>query len=623
MSHPVRVRLAALFWLAAVSACNCGTTPIKHSPGTLYLTSKDLNFHKVCRNDTLPLPLQIQNTGRGILTLTGLTLSGSSAYTISQPPMLPTTIAPNGSLLVTVVFAPTAPQDYVGTLTITSDDEATGPQKITLIGQGDNGEPKNFQISCDCNRNTPEVACGLASMGDTLDKPCTELTMLNVPDGTYFDSKVHLINAGCGSLTVTSQFYNDDMYSSTFALQQPTPITLHGGETQDVTVRFSPPAGMDQINPNVRLKFVSDDKTLRQGQVDAGTWDMGLIASSTAASLVVDVTRLAFFDASTGRPSTKTFTVSNAGNAPLKIDSIAFGAGSPADFQFVLVNNESTFTLAPTGDPAHGDSRTESITFSPTQTGSEQATVTITAGQQKAQIQLFGGIEPQLTVTWTADGTTFKSRSIDFGMTTTGATNVQRTVRLQNDGQANLNISSVVTRDVLNMTNSGSFSVPMFAATMLAPQQHTDVVVTFNDVVRIQNDSGKLAIASNDPTDASNAKMERVVDLLSQNAPNFPPTANFNAVPIAPSTCGSLTLDGTATTASQAGDTITYQWSIVKQPGSATAVLETPTAVKTRVLSSNASCMGADIPGSYIFKLLATDQFPGNSTSATQTVNVQ
>ncbi len=79
----------------------------------------------------------IQNTGTGTLTITGITFTGANAseFTVSGTPAFPLTIAPNASQSLSVDFAPQAMGTHVATINIASDDNDEATYDFALKGQ--------------------------------------------------------------------------------------------------------------------------------------------------------------------------------------------------------------------------------------------------------------------------------------------------------------------------------------------------------------------------------------------------------------------------------------------------------------------------------------------------------
>ena len=339
---------------------------------------------------------------------------------------------------------------------------------------------------------------------------------------------------------------------------------------------------------------------------------MGLLASVTEPSLfVTPTTPITYFDAMMNQGDTKPFTIANKGNQTLHIDSVQL-IGSP---EFTL-STLPTMELAPSGSA--GDSIPMTATFTPTSNGGATARIVVIAGSQSQQVRLIGGLQPQLQVTWIDQNQSgMQIPPVDWGTTSVGDSNDARTVHLVNAGSADLDISAIVARDITNTTASGSFTVA-FTATTLTPGQSKDVSVVFTDDVSIRNDTGKLAISSNDPVAIANGGAQ-TVDLHTTNDPAYKPNPKVT-VSASPQTCHPLTLDGSSSSDPQSYP-ITYKWAIAHAPNGSHITLTAPTAASTDVVSPG--CNGPDVPGNYAFTLTVDDQFPQNANSISQAVSVQ
>jgi hypothetical protein len=249
----------------------------------------------------------------------------------------------------------------------------------------------------------------------------------------------------------------------------------------------------------------------------------------------------------------------------------------------------------------------------------------VRAGQESAEVRLVGGADPLLSVLW-LDGRDERLPPIDFGQAATGQKGLRRTVRLRNDGRAPLLISAI---DIPAAENpGGSFSLVGPTPNRVEPGGFSDLVVAFDDAVKLRDDAAKLRIASNDAVDAF-AGGERRVDLVSTNAPNYDPVPDVRVRSCAPGTSNcqeapvldwEITVDASGSTGPEAGDTLTYAWSISTKPVGSTVRLAAPTAIETLVVSDAGSKV--DVAGRYIVKLVVTDQFGNQSAPRTQVLDV-
>jgi hypothetical protein len=99
--------------------------------------------------------VKVRNIGEVDLRVRGLDLSGSAAWGLLDPPELPTTVAPGGTLDVRVRFAPEAPYRRIAELVVKSDAPA-GREVVELVGRGT--PPSTVVEGVDLGEHA--VACG-------------------------------------------------------------------------------------------------------------------------------------------------------------------------------------------------------------------------------------------------------------------------------------------------------------------------------------------------------------------------------------------------------------------------------------------------------------------------------
>ncbi len=184
-----------------------------------------------------------------------------------------------------------------------------------------------------------------------------------------------------------------------------------------------------------------------------------------------------------GVPTGKGFTLANAGDGALDIQSLAFSGANPGDF--VVTGLALPTTLAP------GDSSNFQIEFTPGAPGSRSATL---------QIQSNDPAEPTLLVQLSGLGTKVLPDIdaipplLDFGSVFLGQFSVD-TLLIRNSGDAGL----VVTEISLAGANVADFTLratpPPFT---IAPGQNQKLLVGFQPV-DLGMKAGIIAIASNDP----------------------------------------------------------------------------------------------------------------------------
>jgi hypothetical protein len=249
--------------------------------GILELSPNALDFRSACLDATDEMPVVLRNSGTGVLHIVSITES-DSAFSIRGA--VPTKLDPQTSATLSVAFTPTEAKTYSAFLRVTTSP-ADAVQAVTLVGNGFNGQPNDFEVSCQCASSSGGLSCGDPTRGMKV-QPCHFLAFPAASVGQTTGATVTLRNLGCRSLQVSQAAFSDDvddaqsaaLYTGWFSTDLVVPITLRGGESRDVRVSFAPTM---TAQPNVRLTFLSNDSSaLRPGQTTAGAWDLGLFAES-------------------------------------------------------------------------------------------------------------------------------------------------------------------------------------------------------------------------------------------------------------------------------------------------------------------------------------------------------
>jgi hypothetical protein len=599
-----RVALLAVSVFAGCGGCE---TQTQDAVPIFSVAPSTLDFGVLCLNESLEQTISLRNSGTGDLVIQSSTLSGEG-YELVEP--LPDSIAPGDETAIRVRLTVTSGTQTNGSLKIETDDPETPNRTVTFVGEGFDGERLNVKASCELRAGTGfQEGCAALNYSDGDNR--------GVPAGTTRDRTVRIENAGCALATVNAVYFvpGDDQtlpaelrYFS--VVSEPPPFELPGGTSKDIVVRFSPPAGA-AVDPYVRLKIETNVPPPARG-----SWEYGLFASSISPQLLVSPEILTFFEAQAGTPLRKDFTVQNTGTDVLHIDRVELvPENGTTEFTLELPNNATGFDISPSSTV------TGRAVYTSTGPGGDRAKVVVRAGSLAPEIRLLGGTEPSLVVRWLDENDAERLPAVDFGTTTIPADcvvpQVRRTVRLRNDGRAPLTISGIAIPASDNP--GGGYKLSGAMPTSIADGQYADIVVTFDDFIRLINDSARLRITSNDPVDAAFNGV-RTVDLVSTNTGNFPPIARIDPS-AGPAVRRTLTLSG-ANSTSEAGDVLTYAWRVVeKNPSSSTIRFENAAAVETRVISDAGPF--PDFAGDYRFELKVTDQCGQTSIPSTVLVQVQ
>lgn len=607
--RPLQRLLGGLVLASLTVACgDCGTS-IGDAVPIFQVTPSTLDFAVICVEDSRELTASLRNVGTGELVILESQLSGEG-YSLAEP--LPGSIAPDDEVVIRVRLTAAVSGQTNGALKITTDDPENPVRTLTFVGEGFDGERLDVKAACELGPDTGfQDGCRALNFSDEAGK--------GVPAGTTRDRTVRLRNEGCAPAIVNTVYFaadDEDQSGGTdvqyfSVVSEPAPFELPGGGTRDVVVRFSPPPGA-AIAPFVRLKIETNVPPPKQG-----SWDYGLFADSVAPQLLVEPDLLTFFDAQTDVPRTKAFTIQNTGSDTLRIDGVELVVeNGTTEFALDLPGADTGFDLPPAG------TTTGRAVYTSSGAGSDRAKIVVRAGTEVGEVRLLAGTEPQLVVRW-LDPATADERvpPVDFGETTEipgdcRIPQVTRTLRLRNDGDAPLTLTGLALSAADNP--GGSFAIVGANPATIAPHTFADVTLAFDDAVRLEDDSARLRITSDDPVDLVSNGV-RTVDLVSRNVANFPPNAIVEHTR-GPAVRRALSLLGQRSF-SEPGDVLTYAWTIAQKESGSTITLETPDAVETRVVSSQGAF--PDTPGFYRFQLRVTDQCGQTSIPGELPIQIQ
>ena len=390
----------------------------------------------------------VTNTGTASLIVSGVTTTDPQFAVASN---LCTTVAVGLSCTITVSFTPTA----------------AGPQAATLsIATNATGSPSGVALS----------GTGLAPVATV--SPAT-LAFGSVNTGTATAAQLVAIgNTGNTPLTVSAiALTGTDPGSFTLTPNTCAPIPVGG--TCTVSVAFRPTSS--------GAKSAAVTATHNSNNLAGSTSTVALSGTGLAPTAAVTPATLAFGSVTTGTVSTgQTITVSNTGNAPLAVTSIA-----------VTGTNAANFTAAPTGcaSVAAGGSCIINVTFAPATAGAKTATVGITHNSNNApgtvsNVTLNGnGVAP-------TSPTAAMPATLAFGAQRINA-NRTNTLTVTNQGPGALVITSVTTSGAPFTATRGN------CPASLAAGRSCKLDITYRPTVRGLTSTGTVTVisnASNSPT---------------------------------------------------------------------------------------------------------------------------
>ena len=343
--------------------------------------------------------------GSASLTISDITVTGPFGQT-NNCGTLPVTLLAGTQCTISVTFSPLTAGLQTGTLTI--DDNATpSSQDVPLSGTG------------------------IAGTGAGVSFSPTSLTFTSQTQGTTSAAQaITLTNNGSAALSITSISITGTNYLD-FAQTNTCGTSVAAGANCTISVTFTPTL----VGYELAFVTVADNVT---GSAQQQVGLVGTGASSAAASgqAALSPANLTFGAQATGTTSSPlTVTLTNTGNAALSITSIAASTG------FGETNTCGTSV-------AVGANCTISVTFSPTTSGAQTGTITLTDGAPiSPQTINLAGTGGTPTVTFSPAVVTFASQNV-------GTTSASTPVTLTNTGGSPLSIVSIVASGDFSQTNN-------------------------------------------------------------------------------------------------------------------------------------------------------------------------
>jgi uncharacterized repeat protein (TIGR01451 family) len=424
----------------------------------------------------------VTNEGTADLIIGNLTISDTQ-FALADPDtdnISGMILGPGAWADINLIFTPAAAGAQTGKLTITSNDLEDSPLDVPLYG----------------NATKPEISVD----PDSVD-------FEDVPVGTQSEKTVTVTNEGTADLIIGNLTINDPQ----FALADPITDNISGmilgpGAWADINLVFIPAATGPQTG---KLTITSND-------LEDSPLDVPLYGNATVPLISVDHESLPFGDVLVGTTSDpQTVRVTNVGTADLTIGNLTI-----SDPQFALADpitdNISGMILGP------GDSADINLIFTPAATGHKTGELTIPSndpGKATLDIDLSGnGIAPEITVSQT---------SLPFGVVLVGTTSDPLTVRVTNDGSADLTIGNLTISDpqfTLDDPITDNIS-----GQILAPHTWADINIVFTPTVKGQQ-SANLTITSDD---ANESRVDVELTGYGKAEPNIsvdPTSLNFHYV---------------------------------------------------------------------------------------------
>ncbi len=305
--------------------------------GLVVFSPASASFGNVNEGSSKTLSMTIWNDGRGALTITKETVSGS-AFSVSGL-SVPKTIEPATSVTVTLKFAPETSGSFAGYLALTSN-------------------ASNSSVSL------PMTGTGLAP---ELQATPSSASFGSVPLGTTNSQTVQLTNVGGLNVTISSVTVG----GKGFALHGiTTPLVLAGGKTADATLTFAPTVA-GYVAGSVSIASNATNKTLTMTFSGTGVADTRTLETTPAS--------LSFGSENLGHSNTLPVTLSNTGNSSVTLSGVTIiGTG-------ITTSGVSGTTIAP------GQTTTLDVTFTPKTAGTISGSLKVASNATNSPVPITVG----------------------------------------------------------------------------------------------------------------------------------------------------------------------------------------------------------------------------------------
>ncbi|WP_308495444.1 choice-of-anchor D domain-containing protein [Duganella flavida] len=408
------------------SSVTLGGTGNAVPAATIAVSATALDFGALVTGSASPAQtITINNAGQAALNFSGISLSGANAgiFTLGGSCAASAPVAAGGSCTVTVIATPTVAGSFAGSLNLASN-ATNGAVAISLAGNASAPAPS-------LSANPSAVAFGTQTIAATATTQSVSITNRgNVP--VVLGS---VAVSGAPSVTIASGGCSG---------------TLAVAASCNVTLSFAPTT---EGNVSATLLLRSNAPDLSVGVTGAGT------SATVARPVLSDSAPVAFTDTQVGQQAAVHHTtLSNSGNAALKITSLVLGGANPGDFALAG-------TCAVGGTVSPGANCTIDTSFKPTAAGARSADLLLmTDGGVQFTMRLGGN---GMAVPNTTPSLSTNPQSFDFGSAIVGDTGPVKRFTLTNTGSAALTINSATFSGpyaiVTDATACGAFPLTLAA----------------------------------------------------------------------------------------------------------------------------------------------------------------
>jgi mono/diheme cytochrome c family protein len=368
---------------------------------TIALSAASINFGTLLTGTPSAVSsITVSNSGQATLTFSSIAVGGANAgiFTRGGSCATATPLAAGASCTVTLAAAPTAAGAFAGSLTLASN-AANGSVVIGLSGTAAAPAPALTATPSAIAFGTQTISATAATQTVTLANTGNVLITFS-QIGVTGSNTVTVASSDCGT-------------------------TLATGASCAATLRFIPTV---EGAVTAALAVASNAPALQVGISGTGT------AQATARPALSETGPIVFSDTQVGGSATvHTTTLTNSGNAALKISTLTLGGNQPGDF---VVGGTCTANAS----VSSGAGCTITTAFKPTAAGVRSADLLlVTDSGAQFHLALNG---TGVAVAVSTPSLAISPQNFDYGTVTIGAAAATRRFTLTNSGSAALTLNS-------------------------------------------------------------------------------------------------------------------------------------------------------------------------------------
>jgi hypothetical protein len=389
-SRQARAFLGSVLFLGAVNACQCAT--VVDASGHVKVNPASIAFGNVPIGTTDQVTVDVTNTGRGPLLITGIKLKNTDDPTVTLSQLLtancdgspraqtPENTSPEGAKLLStncasfvVSYAPNAQVALNNAIVITSTDDLHPTVTIPLTGAGVGGTIEVCLLDPTTGAVEPSSCYPGAAMPPTVN-------FGTWPVGMSAVRKVRVLNEGKYNLAVNNAHIAPSMSEFSLVGTSVSPVIMPG-DFFDFEVQFTPSGNGNQT---ASLILPSND-------VVNPSVTVPLVAVSEGPALCITPNPIAFGSVNVATSKTIAVTLTNCGNTAFNVNTITVQNGNASSTVFTTPASGSTGAIPSLPTPlAMGATATFNIIYTPTMMSTDTGTLTVVTNYQTQSVPITG-----------------------------------------------------------------------------------------------------------------------------------------------------------------------------------------------------------------------------------------